>query len=99
MEWAAFHVTATFTSPESLTPQKIQELVDQGKSDNVTLVVNNLQDCFDAGKGIAEEIGARSINLSNFPGGFANTETWEKAVNYNVDLLLDILSDNFTGGK
>lgn len=99
LEWAAFHVTATFTSPESLTPQKIQELVDQGKSDNVTLVVNNLQDCFDAGKGIAEEIGARSINLSNFPGGFANTETWEKAVNYNVDLLLDILSDNFTGGK
>jgi zinc transport system substrate-binding protein len=51
-------------------------------------VIDNLQDGKDAGRGIAEDIGATQINLSNFPGGFENTETWEKAIDRNVDLLL-----------
>jgi len=56
------------------------------------LVVNNLQDGQDAGKAVAEEISAVNLNLSNFPGGFNNTETWEKAIDYNVTLLLDAVS-------
>jgi hypothetical protein len=58
----------------------------------VVLVVNNLQDGQDAGKAVAEEISAVNLNLSNFPGGFNNTETWEKAIDYNVTLLLDAVS-------
>ncbi len=92
LQWAGFNVTATYDSPDVLTPQVVKDLVDNGKANKVSLVVNNLQDSADAGKGIAEELGARNINLSNFPGGLDNTETWEKAVDKNVDLLLGVAS-------
>lgn len=89
LTWAGFNVVATFVSPQSLTPQLVKELVDKGKAGNVTVVVSNLQDGENAGKAIAEELGAKNLNLSNFPGGFPDTETWEKAIDYNIKLLLD----------
>jgi zinc transport system substrate-binding protein len=92
LQWAGFNVVATYGLPESLTPQVVRNLVDQGRAGNVSLVVDNLQSGKDAGKGMAEELGAVNVNLSNFPGGFDNTETWEKAINYNVDLLLKAIA-------
>jgi zinc transport system substrate-binding protein len=89
LQWAGFIVVATFVSAQSLTPQVVRDLVDKGKASGVSLVINNLQDGKDAGKAIAEEIAAKNLNLSNFPGGYSNTETWEKAIDYNVNLLLD----------
>jgi zinc transport system substrate-binding protein len=91
LQWAGFNVVATFASVQALTPQVVKDLVDKGKAGNVTLVINNLQDGQDAGKAIAEEIGAKNINLSNFPGGFSGTETWEKAIDYNVTLLINAI--------
>jgi ABC-type Zn uptake system ZnuABC Zn-binding protein ZnuA len=88
LQWAGFSVVGTYNSPQSLTPQTMQELVDKGKTEGVTLVINNLQDSKDAGKAIAEELGAHNVNLSNFPGGFNDTETWEKAIRYNIDILI-----------
>jgi zinc transport system substrate-binding protein len=64
-------------------------LVDQGREVNVRLIIDNLQSGEDAGKAIAEELGCRRIVLSNFPGGFDNTKTWEKAIDRNIDLILD----------
>jgi zinc transport system substrate-binding protein len=89
LAWAGFTVVGTFDSAASLTPQAVKDLVDIGKAKNVKLVVNNLQDSEDAGKGIASSISAKNINLSNFPGGFNNTDTWAKAIDYNVNLLLN----------
>jgi zinc transport system substrate-binding protein len=89
--WAGFNVVGTFDSAASLTPQVVKDLVDKGKANGVTLVINNLQDGEDAGQGIAASIGAKNINLSNFPGGFSNTDTWEKAIDYNVNLLLNAI--------
>lgn len=92
LKWAGFNVVASFVSPQELTPQKVKELVDAGKAGGVVLVVNNLQDSQDAGQSIARELGVTNLNLSNFPGGFAGTETWEKAISYNVDILLEALA-------
>ncbi len=91
LTWAGFNMVATFASPQSLTPQVVKGLVDKGRAGGVMLVINNLQDGADAGKAIAEELGAENLNLSNFPGGFSNTETWEKAIDYNVTLLLNAI--------
>ena len=91
LTWAGFNVVATFTSPQSLTPQVLKDLVDKGKAGNVTLIINNLQDGQNAGKAIAEEISAKNLNLSNFPGGFSDTETWEKAIDYNISILIDAI--------
>ena len=87
--WTGLNVVATYGEPDSLTPQVVAGLVDQGREVNVRLIIDNLQSGEDAGKAIAEELGCRRIVLSNFPGGFDNTKTWEKAIDRNIDLILD----------
>lgn len=92
VEWAGFNIVATYGRPDSLTPQVVRELVDTGRAENVTLIIDNLQSGQDAGKGVAEELGCRRIIISNFPGGFDDTETWEKAIDRNVELILEALA-------
>jgi zinc transport system substrate-binding protein len=99
LQWAGFNVIATFGGTQSLTPQTIQDLVDQGRAANVSLIINNIQDGQDAGKAIADELGAKNLNLSNFPGGLDNTETWEKAIDRNVTILLDAVAQVQSNGK
>jgi zinc transport system substrate-binding protein len=88
LEWVGFNVISTYGEADSLTPQVVKELVDKGEQEQVTLVVDNLQSGADAGKELAEELGCKRITLSNFPGGFKNTKTWEKAIDYNIDQIL-----------
>jgi zinc transport system substrate-binding protein len=92
LQWAGFNVVATFDPAQSLTPQTTKDLIDKGKTQGVKLVINNLQDGKDEGKAVAQDLGVPNLNLSNFPGGFDNTETWEKAIDYNVDLLVNALA-------
>ena len=89
VDWAGLNIVATFGQPDSLTPQVIQDLVDQGREENVTLIIDNLHSGADAGKPIALDIGCERIILSNFPDGFPDTETWEKAIDKNVQLILE----------
>jgi zinc transport system substrate-binding protein len=90
IQWAGFNLVANYGRPDSLTPQVVKELVDKGREAKVTLIIDNLQSGKDAGAGIAEELGCKRVILSNFPGGFDNTETWEKAIDRNVELLLEV---------
>ena len=90
-QWAGLSVVATY-GPAELTPQGTRELVDQGEEAGVVLVIDNLQSGRDAGKAIAEELGCARAILSNFPGAFDNTETWEQAVERNIDLMLEALA-------
>jgi len=89
VQWTGLNVVDIYGRPDSLTPQVIKELVDKGREGKVALIIDNLQSGQDAGAGIAEELGCKRIILSNFPGGFDNTETWEKAIDRNVELLLE----------
>ena len=88
VRWVGLNSVAFYGRPDSLTPQVVKELVDKGREEKVTLIIDNMQSGKDAGAGIAEELGCARVILSNFPGCFENTETWEKAIEYNVDLLL-----------
>lgn len=88
VQWAGFNIVAAFGRPEDMTPQVVKELVDKGREGMVTLIIDNMQSGQDAGAGIAEELGSARVILSNFPGGYENTETWEKTIDYNVALLL-----------
>ena len=92
LKWMGLNVVATYGLPNSLTPQVVQELVDKGRAAKVTLIADNLHSGKDAGAGIAEELGAKRIILLNFPGGFDNTETWEKAIDYNVAQILGAIA-------
>jgi zinc transport system substrate-binding protein len=91
VNWAGFNVIAAYGRPDSLTPQVVKDLVDKGKAGNVTLIIDNMQSGQDAGAGIAEELDCARVILSNFPGGYDNTETWEKTIEYNVELISNTL--------
>jgi zinc transport system substrate-binding protein len=92
VKWAGFNIVAMYGRPDSLTPQVVRELVDEGRDGGVTLIIDNMQSGADAGAGLAEELGCARVTLSNFPGGYDNTETWAETIEYNVDLIEDALN-------
>jgi len=92
VQWTGLNIVATYGEPDSLTLQVVRELVDTGREEKVILIIDNLQSGQDAGKGIAEELGCERIILSNLPGGFDNTETWEKAIDYDIELILEAIA-------
>jgi len=92
VQWIGLNIVATYGRPDSLTPSVVKELVDKGREAKVTLIMDSIHSGKDAGAGIAEELGCKRVILSNFPGGFDNTETWEKAVDRNIELLLETIA-------
>jgi zinc transport system substrate-binding protein len=89
LKWTGLNVAGTYGEADSLTPQAVKDLEDKAHAAGVTLIVDNLQNGADNGKGLAADLGVTKITLSNFPGGFADTETWEKTLEKNVDLLVN----------
>lgn len=75
LQWVGLNIVATYGTPDTFTPQVVKDLVDKGRENKVVLVIDNMQTGGESGKELAEEIGAQNIVLSNFPGGYENTET------------------------
>jgi zinc transport system substrate-binding protein len=93
-EWAGFNVTDTYGRPEDLSVADVEELVVEAKEAGVALVIDNLQSgATSNSETMAQDIEAIQVTISNFPGGFENTETWEKAIDKNADLLLEALDE------
>jgi zinc transport system substrate-binding protein len=92
--WAGFNITAIYGRPEELSVADVEQLVTDAKEAGVALVIDNLQSGATAtSETMAQDIGAIQVTISNFPGGFENTETWEKTIDKNVDLLLEALNE------
>jgi len=93
-EWAGFDVVDTYGRPGGLSPVQMEDLIVKAKDAGVALVIDNLQSGATAtSETMAQDIGAIQVTISNFPGGLENTETWEKAIDKNVDLLLEALNE------
>jgi len=94
VKWAGFDVVATFGRPEDLSPADVTQLITEAKQAGVALVIDNLQSgSATLGAAMEPDIEAIPVTISNFPGGFENTETWEKTIDKNVDLLLEALNE------
>lgn len=94
VKWAGFDVVATYGRPEELSVADVERLISQAKEANVALVIDNLQSgATDTSQAMAREINAIQVTISNFPGGFEDTETWEKAIEKNIDLLLAAVNE------
>jgi zinc transport system substrate-binding protein len=94
VQWAGFDIVATFGRPEDLSTTDVAQLVTEAKDAGVALVIDNLQSgSATLGASIEQDVEAIPVTISNFPGGLENTETWEKAIDKNVDLLLDALNE------
>jgi ABC-type Zn uptake system ZnuABC Zn-binding protein ZnuA len=67
LTWAGFDVLETYGRAESMSPKTIEGLIKTGKLHKVRLVVDNRQSGPSVGAGIAREIGAEHVVLTNFP--------------------------------
>jgi zinc transport system substrate-binding protein len=94
VKWAGFDVVAIYGRPEELSPADVEQLITEAQEAGVALVIDNLQSGATAlGASMEQDIEAIPVTISNFPGGLENTETWEKAIDKNVDLLLEALNE------
>ena len=92
--WAGFNITATYGRPEDLSPADVNQLITDAIEAGVALIIDNLQSgTATLGAAIEQDVEAIPVTISNFPGGLENTETWEKAIDKNVDLLLEALNE------
>ncbi len=93
VKWAGFDVVATYGRPEELSVSQVAELVAKARQAGVVLVIDNLQSGATAtSEAMAKDIGAVQVTISNFPGGLKGTESWEKALDRNVELLFEALA-------
>ena len=94
VRWAGFDVVATYGRPEDLSVADVDQLITEAKQAGVALVIDNLQSgSTTLGAAMEPDIEAVPVTISNFPGGLENTETWEKTIDKNVDLLLEALHE------
>ncbi len=94
VNWAGFNIVATFGRPEDLSPAQIADLIDTAQETGAALIIDNLQSGSETlGASIGEDVETIPVTISNFPGGLEDTDTWEKAIDKNVDLLLDALDE------
>ena len=89
IESAGFTVVATFNPPETLSAGDITSLIETAQNEEVALVVDNLQIDTEFGVGIASQVGAEHVVLTNFPGAIPNTETLAKMLRYNAGQLFN----------
>jgi len=93
-QWAGFDIVDTYGRPEDLSPADVNQLITEAKQAGVVLIIDNLQSgSATLGASIEQDVEAIPVTISNFPGGLENTETWEKAIDKNVDLLLEALNE------
>jgi zinc transport system substrate-binding protein len=92
VSWAGFNVTATFGRPEDLSPADRAQLVEAANQTGAALIIDNLQSgSTTLGASIGDDVDAIPVTISNFPGGLPNTDTWEAAIDENLNLLLGAL--------
>jgi ABC-type Zn uptake system ZnuABC Zn-binding protein ZnuA len=89
IESAGFNVVATYNPPETLSAGNITSLLETARTEGVALIVDNLQIDTEFGEGIASQVGAEHVVLTNFPDAIPNTETLSKMLRYNAEQLFD----------
>lgn len=75
LTWAGFDVVGTYGRAEGMSPRTMEILIKTGRLSEVKLVVDNRQSGPSVGAGIAREIGAAHVVISNFPidGSYLDT--------------------------
>jgi len=84
LEWMGFRVVGEYGRPESLSTGQVVRLLKIGRENHVVFVADNLQSGPDAGRGIADSLGAPHIVLTNFPSERGYLAT----LGENVDIIL-----------
>jgi len=89
VESVGFTVVATYNPPETLSAGDINSLIATAQSEGVALIVDNLQIDVDFGRGIASQVGAEHVVLTNFPGAIPGTANLAQMLRHNAEQLFN----------
>jgi ABC-type Zn uptake system ZnuABC Zn-binding protein ZnuA len=87
-----YPVVATYNPPETLSAGDITALLTTATSEKVALIVDNLQIDVEFGGGIASQVGAQHVVLTNFPGALPGTDNLTQMFRYNAEQLFNATS-------
>jgi zinc transport system substrate-binding protein len=88
LEWLGCVVVADYGRFEGMNPRQLAEVMSKAKAGKAVLVVDNMQSTGGSGKALADDLRAGHAVLTNFPGGDPRADTWERAVEMNLNRLL-----------
>jgi len=89
VEWVGFEVVATYDPPETLSAADVTSLVEIAQTEKSALIIDNLQISTEFGGGIASEVGAVHVVLTNFPGALPETGNLAQMFRYNAEQLFE----------
>lgn len=89
VESVGFEVVASYDPPETLSAADVTSLVETAQTEKVALIIDNLQISTEFGGGIASEVGAVHVVLTNFPGALPETGNLAQMFRYNADQLFE----------
>ncbi|MCM8777634.1 MAG: zinc ABC transporter substrate-binding protein [Candidatus Omnitrophica bacterium] len=94
LEYIGFKVVATYGRKEELTPFDIKKLIEAGKKERISIVIDNLEAGPDTGKIIADELKIAHTTISNFPEGYPDTSTLRDTLYKNTEKIIKIYEKN-----
>ena len=98
LEWLGLRVVGDYGRFEETGAEALARTVAAGKAARAVLVADNLQSTGGAGRALAEDMGARLVVLTNFPGGFPDAPDWESSFRRNAELVMAAVRGVSPGG-
>ncbi len=89
VDWVGFDVVATYDPPETLSAGDVTTLVETAQDEGAALIIDNFQISAEFGAGIASQVGAVHVVLTNFPGAIPGTGNLTQMFRYNAEQLFE----------
>lgn len=87
LDWMGFDIIGVYGCPDHLSPEETARLVELGRQNAVRLVVDDLVSGENAGREIADAIGAARAVLTRFPGRGSYIELLRKSADELISAL------------
>jgi len=92
LEFLELEVVYSYGPPQGLSLQDELDVINAASSNNIYVVIDNLQSGTDFGARVASESGASHVIFTNFPGAIPGTDTYLDMITYNTEQLLNGIS-------
>ena len=85
LEYFGLNVTYYYGSPEFLSLQDEDEILNAVSNEDVSAIIDNLQSGTTFGSKVASKTGKSHIILSNFPNAVPATDSYLETIKYNIN--------------
>lgn len=69
LQWLGFNVVMKYNKPENISPDEMKMLIKKAKTENVSIIIDNLQVGTDIGRTLSQDLKINHTVISNFPLG------------------------------